>query len=207
MPVLHTYRSKEGHYVLAGVTGRIVTYRLSSDGARRLHDSSINNGDKFSWAILLELIREGDAYTGNTGTDDEDLSGWTQLGLLFNIPEHEPTQAESVPLCACGSMEGLHIAELIDSKTAFLLCDECRKTRRDQIDASVPIYVINTPPALDHLLERSGLMPDDSVTAYRKLLDTNHAAKWEGRVRPKCKTVQAGLFEEPKDQQQSLLYW
>jgi len=205
MPVLHTYRSKEGYYVLAGVTGRIVTYRLSSEGARRLQDNSINDGDKFSWAMLLELIREGDAYTGNAGADDEDLSGWTQLGLLFNIPEHEPTQAEPVPLCACGSMEGLHIAELVATKMAFLLCNECRKTKCDQIDASVPIYMVNTPLALDHLLERSGLTPDDSVTAYRKLLDTNHAAKWESRVRPRVKTVQTGLFEEPENQQQSFL--
>lgn len=41
MPVLHTYRSKEGHYILAGVQGRIVTYRLSSDGASFLKDNSI----------------------------------------------------------------------------------------------------------------------------------------------------------------------
>jgi hypothetical protein len=61
MPVLHTYRSKEGHYILAGVNGRIVTYRLSSEGARRLQDSSITDGEKFSWAILLVLIRQGDA--------------------------------------------------------------------------------------------------------------------------------------------------
>lgn len=205
MPVLHSYRKKEGHYILAGVQGRIVTYRLSTEGACRLQDNSINDGDKFSWAMLLELIRQGDAYTSNTGADDEDLSGWTQLGLLFNVHEHEPTQAEAVPLCACGSMEGLHIAELADSKTASLLCDECRKTRRDQIDASVPIYMINTPPALDHLLERSGLSPDDSVTAYRELLGSNHAAKWKSRIRPKGKTVQSGLFEEPEKPQRTLL--
>jgi hypothetical protein len=205
MPVLHTYRSKEGHYILAGVNGRIVTYRLSTDGALRLQENSINDGAKFSWAILLELIRQGDAYTGNTGADDEDLSGWTQLGLLFNIPEHEPTKAEPVPLCACGSMEGLHVAELADSKTAVLLCDECRKARRDQIDASIPIYMINTPPTLDHLLERSGLTVDVSVAAYRELLNTNHAAIWKSRIRPKGKTMQAGLFEEPEEQQQTLL--
>jgi len=204
MPVLHTYRSKEGHYILAGVNGRIVTYRLSSDGARRLQDNSINDCDKFSWAMLLELIRQGDAYTGKAGAEDEDLSGWTQLGL-FNIAEHEPSRAEPVPLCACGSMEGLHIAELAASRTASLLCDECRKTRRDQIDASVPIYMINTPPALDHLLERSGVIPDDSVTAYLELLNTNHAAKWKSKVLPKGKSVQTGLFNEPEKEQQSLL--
>jgi len=34
MPVLHSYRNKEGSYILAGVNGRIVTYRLSVDGAK-----------------------------------------------------------------------------------------------------------------------------------------------------------------------------
>lgn len=205
MPVLHTYRSKEGHYILAGVNGRIVTYRLSNEGAHRLQDNSITDGDKFSWAMLLELIRQGDAYASNAAEQDEDLSGWSQLGLLFNIQENEPSAADPVPLCACGSMKGLHIAELDDSKTASLLCDECRTSRRDQIDASVPIYMINTPPALDHLLERSGLTPDDSVTAYRELLNTNLAAKWKSRIRPKGKAVQTGLFEGSEKRQQDLL--
>ena len=205
MPVLHTYRSKEGHYILAGVNGRIVTYRLSTEGARRLQDNSITDGEKFSWAMLLELIRQGDAYTSNAAEQDEDLSGWTQLGLLFNIQENEPSSADPVPLCACGSMKGLHIAELADSQTAALLCDDCRKVRRAQIDASVPIYMVNTPSTLDQLLDRSGLTPDDSVTAYRGLLNTNLAEKWKSRIRPKGKTVQTGLFGEPEKPQQSLL--
>ncbi|MEI8210251.1 MAG: hypothetical protein WCG16_13660 [Methylococcales bacterium] len=205
MPVLHTYRSKEGYYILAGVNGRIVTYRLSTEGACRLQDNGINDNEKFSWQVLLELIRLGDAYTSDASADDEDLSGWTQLGLLFNIQENEPTSFDLVPLCSCGSMESLHIAELADSKTASLLCGECRKSRRDKIDASVPIYMINTPPALDHLLERSKIVPDDSVKAYRELLNTNLAAKWNSRVRPKGKSVQSGLFGEPEKSQQSLL--
>ena len=102
-------------------------------------------------------------------------------------------------------MEGLHIAELSESKTASLLCNECRTSRRDQIDASVPIYMINTPSALDHLLDRPGLTPDDSVMAYRELLNTSLADKWKSRIRPKGKTVQTGLFGEPEKPQQSLL--
>jgi len=205
MPVLHKYRSKEGHYILAGVQGRIVTYRLSTDGAQRLQDNSITDGAKFSWAMLLELIRQGDAYTSSSGADDEDLSGWTQLGLLFNIQENEPSTTDAVPLCVCGSTEGLHITELTDSKTATLLCDDCRKIRRNLIDASVPIYMINTPPTLGHLLERSGLTPDDSVKIFRELLNSSLTAKWQSRILPKGKTLQAGLFEEPENPQKSLL--
>ena len=205
MPVLHSYRNKEGSYILAGVKGRIVTYRLSSDGACLLKDNSITDGVKLSWAMLLELIRKGDAYTSNAGEADEDLSGWTQLGLFFNIQENEPTATDLVPLCTCGSLEGLHIVELAQLKTASLLCNECRISRRDQIDTSVPIYMINTPPTLDHLLERSKLTPDASVTAYRELLNTTLAAKWNNRIRPKGKTIQTGLFGEAEKTQQSLL--
>ncbi len=205
MPVLHKYRSKEGHYILAGVQGRIVTYRLSTAGALRLQDNNITDGAKFSWAVLLELIRQGDAYTSASGADDEDLSGWTQLGLLFNIQENEPSTADAVPLCACGSMEGLHIAELADSKTATLLCDVCRKTRRDRIDASVPIYLINTPADLDTLLVRNDLTPDGSAINYRNLLNASLAAKWDSRVRSKGKAVQAGFFNEPETEQRRLL--
>lgn len=205
MPVLHKYRNKEGHYILAGVQGKIVTYRLSTEGTQRLQDNSITDGAKFSWAILLELIRQGDAYTSNSGADDEDLSGWTQLGLLFNIQDNEPSAADAVPLCACGSMESLHIAELANLKTATLLCDECRKIRRDQIDASVPIYLINTPADIDTLLVRNDLTPDDSVITYRDLLNTSLAAKWNNRVRPKVKATQAGFFDKPETEQQSLL--
>lgn len=205
MPVLHSYRNKEGHYILAGVNGRIVTYRLSVEGVRRLEDNSISEGVKFSWAMLLELIRQGDAYTSSASTNDEDFSGWHQLGLIFDIPENEPNQAEPVPLCACGSMEGLHISELAALKTASLLCNECRTAKRDQVDASVPIYMINTPSALDHLLDRSGLVSDNSVAAYYELLNSNLAAKWKSKLPPKGKPVQTGLFGEPEPSQQSLL--
>jgi len=204
VPVLHTYRKKEGHYILAGVNGRIVTYRLSQDGVKLLADNGINDSDKFSWQILLELIRQGEAYTSAPGADDEDLSGWTQLGL-FNIQDNEPAAADPVPLCACGSMDGLHIVEQIETKTAILLCDTCRRKRRDEIDASVPVYLITTSAALEHLLERSGLKPDQTVIAYGELLNLSHAAIWNGKAASKKKMVQAGLFSEAEVQQQSLL--
>lgn len=205
MPVLHTYRSKEGQYVLAGVNGRIVTYRLSQEGVRRLQENSITDGGKFSWAILLELIRQGDAYTGNAGEQDEDLSGWTQLGLLFNIKENEPSTADLVPLCSCGSMEGLHIAELAASKTASLLCDACRTSRRDQIDASLPIYLVNNAESLQRFLSVAGLTPDKSLEGYRDLLESKHSEKWDKIVRKRRAASQAPLFPVAESEQENLL--
>lgn len=65
--------------------------------------------------------------------------------------------------------------------------------------------MINTPPTLNHMLERSGLTSDESVAAYRELLNESLAAKWNGKIRHKGKTVQVGLFGEPEKLQQSLL--
>jgi len=205
MPILHKYIKKEGHYILAGVNGRIVTYRLSADGASRLVDNGINDGEKLSWPMLLELVRQGSAYTGNATEQDEDLSGWKQLGLLFNIPENEPTPADHVPACSCGSLEGLHICEIHRLKIASLLCSSCRDSRRNEIDVSVPIYMINSPTAFDILLARSGLYPDESAATYKNLLNANLAAKWDSMVRKKGKAVQGGLFGESETVQQSLL--
>ncbi len=205
MPVLHTYRSKEGHYILAGVNGRIVTYRLSSEGVQRLLGNGISDNDKFSWQVLLELIRQGEAYTNAPGAEDEDLSGWTQLGLLFNIEENEPTATDPVPLCACGSMTGLHIVELVEQQTATMLCQECRITRRNEFDASIPIYLINTPAALDRLLDHSKIKADSSLAAFRTLLANVLSARWDTRKRTRQIEVQSELFSKPEPDQQNLL--
>jgi hypothetical protein len=205
MPALRAYRSKEGHYALAGIKGRIVTYRLSPDGAKRLHDSGITDDGKFPWSLLLELIRQGDAFTGSGGGGDEDLSGWTQQGFAFDIPNHEPATTDPVPLCGCGSMEGLHVVGLSAGKTAIILCDACRTARLNDIEASVPIYPITTPTALERLLERDGLAPDDTVMAYRDLLSLNLVAKYRAKARPKGASVQNVLFPGPEEPQQSLL--
>jgi hypothetical protein len=121
------------------------------------------------------------------------------------IPTHEPTAADPVPLCGCGSMEGLHIVGITTGKTALLLCDTCRTARLNDIEVSVPIYLITTPTALERLLERDGLAPDDTVMAYRDLLSLNLVAKYRAKARPKGASVQNVLFPGPEEPQQSLL--
>jgi hypothetical protein len=205
MPALRAYRNKEGHYALAGIKGRIVTYRLSLDGVKRLSDSGIQDDGKFPWSLLLELIRQGDAFNGKSGGTTEDLSGWTQQGFVFDIPNHEPATTDPVPLCGCGSMAGLHIVGLAAGKAALILCDACRTARLNDIEASVPLYLITTPTALERLLERDGLIPDATVTAYRDLLSLNLVAKYRAKVRPKGGSVQKALFPGAEEPQQSLL--
>ena len=211
MPVLHAYRSKEGHYALAGVKGKIVTYRLSVEGVQRLNESGIADDANFPWALLLELMRSGDAYTGSSGRSDEDLSGWTQPGFVFDIPHHEPTLTDPVPYCFCGSLEGLHLVEIIKDKAASILCEGCRMKRLSETNASVPLYLINTTVALDRVLERNQLAADQSIEAFRDLLNFKLAAKWEARAKArkdaKRPVAQIPLFVDPeKEKSQHQLF-
>jgi hypothetical protein len=205
MPVLHSYRNKKGSYILAGVNGRIVTYRLSAEGTEKLTADGLSDGSKLSWPVLLELVRAGEAFTGTAGEQDEDLSGWTQLGLLFNIQEDEPSSADPVPLCSCGSMNCLHIVELVEQQIATMLCQECRIIRRSEFDTSIPIYLINTPTALDRLLDHSKIKADNSLSVFRELLAIAQSAKWDSRGRTVRTCIQSELFAEPKTEQHSLL--
>jgi hypothetical protein len=95
-------------------------------------------------------------------------------------------------------MEGLHVVGLAADKSALILCDACRTVRLNDIEASVPLYLITTPTALERLLERDGLTPDSTVTAYRDLLSLNLVAKYRAKVRPKGASV-------PEEPQQRLL--
>jgi hypothetical protein len=205
MPVLHAYRSKEGHYVLAGVKGKIVTYRLSPEGVRRLHDSGYDDDANFKWALLLELIHGGHAYTGKIKDDEGPPGGWEQPELPLFISQHEPAPTDPVPCCACGSLEVLHIVGLASDHSARILCDACQTQHREYTAISVPIYMITTPAALERLLDRSGLTGDDTVASYRDLLSLNLEAKFRARVRPKRATVRNPLFPVPDEPQGSLL--
>ena len=65
---------------------------------------------------------------------------WTPIPAIGGSVLHADQQA------------GLHIVDIASEKTALILCEACRKARRSDIDASVPIYMINTPTALERLL-------------------------------------------------------
>ena len=205
MPVLHAYRTKEGHYVLAGVKGKIVTYRLSPEGVQRLHDSGYDDDANFKWALLLELIHGGHAYTGKIKDDEDPLGGWEQPELPFFISQHEPAPTDPVPCCSCGKLEDLHIVGLASDHSARILCDACQVQHREHTTVSVPIYMITTPAALERLLERTGLTGDDTVASYRELLSINLEAKCRARIRPKRITVQPPLIPVPEGPQGSML--
>ena len=67
MPVLHEYTDKAGYYVLTSIRGSIVTYQLTTAGQEKLVGAGIETHKTFERALLLDLIRSGDAFTGGSG--------------------------------------------------------------------------------------------------------------------------------------------
>jgi hypothetical protein len=64
MPKLHKHRDRDSHYVLTQIRGDIITFQLTPQGERRLIAAGITSGQQFARALLLDLYRSGDAYTG-----------------------------------------------------------------------------------------------------------------------------------------------
>lgn len=60
MPVLKSYASGSGHYILASVRGSIITFQLKDDGFNRLAEVGVGVGDRFG----LKLLGHLQAHTG-----------------------------------------------------------------------------------------------------------------------------------------------
>ena len=83
--------------------------------------------------------------------------------------------------------------------------------RLSETNASVPLYLINTTVALDRVLERNQLAADQSIEAFRDLLNFKLAAKWEARAKArkdaKRPVAQIPLFVDPeKEKSQHQLF-
>ena len=180
MPVLYPYKKRPGHYALAGINGTIVTYRVTPEGVRRLADKGIQEREKFSWTVLLGLVSLGEASTGGTGGGDEDLSGWTQTGFLFDIPGDEPAANDLVPVCACGSVTDLHVTGTPEGEgtTGSLRCAVCRENDVVVPVFSIPLYLIPKTAQLARIITQEKVTPDDSLEGFRRLLDRQAREKW-----------------------------
>lgn len=75
------YRDRNACYVLTAIRGAVVTFQLSAEGEKRLAAAGIGPGEQFPRALLLDLYRMGDTYTGGNGTSDITLNSAGQLGM------------------------------------------------------------------------------------------------------------------------------
>ena len=206
MPILHQYQDRSGWYVRTVIDKAIVTFQLTSAGARRLLEAGGKNGRRFRRATLFELYRSGEAFTHGTGPGVIDPQGKGQIELDFtNDPEPETI----FPRCSlCGSLDDLHVIELCQeiADSAAIYCLQCRKRSALSIDTSIPLRFVNRG-VLEKLLEYKGIvLLDASLTAFRESLGKAFMEKWDKFAETKIqrkKAAQPALFE--KDERQKRL--
>jgi len=178
MPVLHKYKERGKYYVLTSISGKIVTFQLTSEGHEKLIKSGIKNEERFGRALLFDLYRTGDAFTHGTGPGK--IEGADKRQLVLDFPDD--LDPESIfPSCSvCNSINDLHLVEVKDKEHfAGIYCSDCRKIRSSTINTSIPLPLINRG-LLSRVLEMNNIQKtDDSLTAYQKLLDTEFASRWE----------------------------
>jgi len=193
MPVLHRYVDRDGSYVLTGIKGNIVTFQLTKNGEDRLLQTGVQAGQSFQRSLLLDLYRTGDAYTGGSGINSASLLPESGQ-LTFDFPD-DPTSTDLFPSCSrCGSIDDLHLVEILRSKEIFsLLCHTCRGGSAERLDTSIPLPLVSLN-VLSRVLEMKGIVQvEASVSNYRSLLESEFSKYWEAQLKKK-KSKQDSLF-------------
>ena len=190
MPRLHKYRNRNACYVLTAIGGSVITYQLTPDGEKKLATAGIVCGQQFHRALLLDLYRNGDAYTGSSGADDPLAS---QMEMDF---ANDPDPETAFPACdVCKSVNDLHLAlsgkpeELI----AQLQCATCRATPAARPDTSIPVALLSRP-ILSRLFQLKFVThKGPNGKQFEELLRTEFESKWEA-LRKQRGVSQASLF-------------
>jgi hypothetical protein len=197
MPVLHKYKKGNIYFVFTEIQGKIIAFKLTHDGERRLKSAGIFPGKTFGRAILLDLYRSGDAYTSGKGFDPVGQRIEPHQ-LQFDFSK-DPEPESLFPLCAiCSSPDDLHLVEIKENNHyASLLCNDCRMSQRGSIDTSMPLSLV-TRPILRRFLEVKHIEKrDSSVTNYQSLLDAEFKDSWDA-LKKRKKPKQEKLFETEK---------
>src|SRR5262249_1184882 len=139
MPKLHKYRDRDSHYVLTRIRGDIITFQLTPQGEQRLTSAGIASGQQFARALLLDLYRSGDAYTGGSGVEPMPSIN-SQLELDFAT---DPDPESAFPgWDDCDSVIDLHLTIAGDS-WAKLQCPNCRGKASGIIDINIPVPIVS----------------------------------------------------------------
>lgn len=191
MPRLHKYRNRNACYVLTAIRGAVVTYQLTPEGEKKLTAAGIACGQQFHRALLLDLYRTGDVYTGGGGVDDPALA--TQIELDFT---NDPDPETAFPICdICESANDLNLT--LTGSTADLVaqlqCAICRAIPAARPDTSIPVVLLSRP-ILSRLFQlKSVTSKGSNVKKFEELLRTEFESKWEA-LRKQRGMSQASLF-------------
>lgn len=199
MPRLYKYRNRNACYVLTAIGGSVITYQLTPVGEGKLTTVGIACGQLFPRALLLDLCRTGDAFTGGSGSDSSAVI--SQLEMDF---ANDPDPDTAFPACdVCASVNDLHLtltssaADLV----AQLQCTACRaNVSAARPDTSIPVALLSRP-ILTRLFEMKPVkLRGTNVTQFEELLRSEFESKWEALRRRRGQS-QSSLFDSsPSDQ-------
>lgn len=190
MPRLHKYRNRNACYVLTAIRGAVITYQLTPEGEKKLATAGIGCGQQFHRALLLDLYRSGDAYTGGSGAEDPLAS---QMEMDF---ANDPDPETAFPACdVCKSVNDLHLTltgSAIDL-VAQLQCAACRALPAARPDTSIPVALVSRP-ILSRLFQMKPVtQKGKNVTQFEDLLRAEFESKWEAH-RKRRGAAQTSLF-------------
>lgn len=191
MPRLRKYRNRNACFVLTGIRGAVVTYQLTPEGEQKLAAAGIAPGAQFHRALLLDLYRTGDAYTGGGGVDD---LAPEQIEMDF---KNDPDPETAFPACdVCKDVNDLHLT-LTGSATgvvAQLQCAACRILPATRPDTSIPVALLSRP-LLSRLYQLKAVAAKEAnVRQFEELLRTEFESKWAA-LRKQRGVSQSNLFE------------
>ena len=195
MPRLHKYRNRNACYVLTAIRGAVITYQLTPEGEKKLATAGIGCGQQFHRALLLDLYRSGDAYTGG-GSDDPTLTN--QLEMDF---ANDPDPETAFPACdVCKSVNDLNLTltgSAIDL-VAQLQCAACRAIPANRPDTSIPVALVSRP-ILSRLFQMKPVtQKGKNVTQFEELLRAEFESKWEAH-RKRRGAAQTSFFTANDD--------
>jgi len=194
MPRLHKYRDRNACYVLTAIRGAVVTYQLTTEGEQKLAAARIGPGEKFPRALLLDLYRTGDAFTGGSGAATLALDSAGQLELDF---PNDPDPETAFPACdICRSVNDLYltIAGNPDDLVAQLQCAACCALPTARPDTSIPLGLLSRPILTRLFQIKSVAAKAPNVKQFEELLRAEFESKWAA-LRKQRGTSQTSLFD------------
>jgi hypothetical protein len=196
MPRLHQYRDRNACYVLTAIRGAVVTFQLTAEGEKKLAAARIGPGEQFPRALLLDLYRTGDAFTGGNTAATLALDSAGQLEMDF---ANDPDPETAFPACdVCRSVNDLYltIAGNPDDLVAQLQCATCRNLPTAHPDSCIPLGLLSRP-VLSRLFQVKTVGAKSSgVKQFEELLRAEFESKWEA-LRKRRGTPQKSLFDVP----------
>lgn len=193
MPRLHKYRDRNACYVLTAIRGSVATFQLTPEGERKLTAAGVACGQVFPRALLLDLYRTGDAFTGGSGLDEATAEGFGQLELDF---ANDPNPESAFPVCdACRGVEDLHllVSGPATERQSEIQCATCRSNSVNRPEVSVPTVLVSRPLVARLYQLKAIAVKSPNALKLEELLRAEFESKWT-ELRRRQQSVQTSLF-------------